>query len=62
MDKKEIHIDISLIPDYVRDRLAKATLEMGKEAFQQPGMEEKYQAWLADRKGRKDSKQSMLDL
>lgn len=40
MDKQEIRIDTSLIPDYVRDQLAKATLEMVKEAFQQPGMEE----------------------
>ncbi len=56
MEKQEIHIDTSLIPDYVRDQLAEATLEMVKEAFRQPGMEEKYQAWLAEKRGRKDSK------
>ncbi len=56
MDKQEIHIDTSLIPGYVRDQLAKATLEAVKEAFRQPGMEEKYQAWLAEKKGRKGSK------
>jgi len=56
MEKQEIHIDTSLIPDYVRDQLAKATLEMVKEAFRQPGMEEKYQAWLAEKNGRKGSK------
>ncbi len=47
----EIHIDTSAIPDFRRDRLAKGALEIVKLAFSQPGAEERYQAWLAKRRG-----------
>lgn len=33
----EIHIDVSAIPDYVRDDLAAATLDLIHEILRQPG-------------------------
>lgn len=39
-----VEIDVNLIPDYVRDRLAEATLQFVKEYLQVPGNREKLNA------------------
>ncbi len=38
------HIDTALIPDHVRLKLARATLDFVREIFQQPEVREKWEA------------------
>ena len=45
-----IHIDVTQIPDYVRDRLAAATLDLIHAILQQPGGREALDACTAARK------------
>lgn len=40
----EIHIDVSAIPDYVRDDLAAATMELYRKILRQPGGREALEA------------------
>lgn len=48
----KVHIDLNAIPDYQRGELARLALEVTKNCFADPGEEERYQAWLAERKSR----------
>lgn len=49
-----IKIDVSLIPEYQREQLAEFAIELTRKVFAQPGEEERYQIWLAERqKGKK---------
>ena len=48
----DISIDLKLIPDYVRDALVSPLKAIIEEYYKQPGNEEKYQAWLKERKRR----------
>lgn len=50
VDEGSIKIDVTQIPEYQRRQLAEATLEATKRFFSQPGVEERYQIWLANRK------------
>lgn len=52
----EVGIDLDLIPEYVRQDLARATIKAVNEFFAQPGVEEKYQAWLAEQKAAEAAK------
>lgn len=49
-DDGSIKIDLTQIPEYQRRQLAEATLEATKRFFSQPGVEERYQAWLQERR------------
>ena len=49
VDDGSIKIDVTQIPEYQRRQLAEATLEATKRFFSQPGVEERYQAWLQER-------------
>lgn len=44
-----IIIDIATIPDRVRDGIARCVLQSVREYFQQPGVREEYERWLAER-------------
>ena len=46
----EIRINISEIPNFRRKELAEVTLSETEAYFKQPGVEERYQAWLKDRR------------
>ena len=46
-------INADRMPQYRKDTLADATLELVKHCFAIPGMEEKYQAWLREREAQK---------
>ena len=48
----QVHIDFDAIPDYQRGELAKFALEVTRNCFAEPGEEERYQAWLAERNSR----------
>lgn len=52
VDDGSIKIDVTQIPEYQRRQLAEATLEATKRFFSQPGVEERYQAWLQERQER----------
>jgi len=47
----EIQIDTSQIPKFRKEELGKAALLLVEQVFSLPGAEEKYQAWLAKRRG-----------
>lgn len=47
-----LHIDIAAIPDFRRVELAKGALALTEQVFAMPGAEERYQAWLAERKAK----------
>lgn len=51
-----IKIGLDSIPEYQKRQLAKAVLDMVQELFSQPGEEERYQAWLQDRKQKSKGK------
>lgn len=51
--KNTISIDISQIPDFRREELAKGALALTEQVFSMPGAEERYQAWLKERRGSK---------
>ena len=48
----QIKIDFDSIPEYQRNELAMATIKAAREFFAQPGVEERYQIWLAERNRR----------
>lgn len=48
----DIKIDFNEIPEYQRGELARFALEVTRNCFAIPGEEERYQAWLAERKKR----------
>ncbi len=50
--QNEIHIDISMIPDFRRIELAKGALALTEQVFSMPGAEERYQAWLKERRAK----------
>lgn len=50
-----IKIDVNLIPEYQRCQLAEFALDLTREVFTRPGEEERYQAWLKNRR-RKEKK------
>lgn len=52
VDDGSIKIDVTQIPEHQRRQLAEATLEATKRFFSQPGVEERYQAWLQERQER----------
>lgn len=48
----KIKIDFDSIPEYQRDQLAELALDVTRKVFAQPGEEERYQIWLAERNRR----------
>ena len=46
------HIDIASIPDFRREELAKGALALTEQVFSMPGAEERYQAWLKERRAK----------
>lgn len=49
-----IQIDVSQIPAFRREELARGALELVEQVFSLPGAEERYQAWLAKRKQKEE--------
>ncbi len=47
-----LHIDLASIPDFRREALAKGALELMEQVFSVPGAEERYQAWLKERRAK----------
>ena len=51
---EDVHIDISAIPDHVRDDLAEATLDFIRSILQQPGgrerIERKKATWTTNKR------------
>jgi len=43
----EIHVDLSAIPDYVREAIGRAVLEDFREFMKQPGSEEMLEARIS---------------
>lgn len=52
LEQATLHINLSAIPDFRREALAKGALELMEQAFSVPGAEERYQAWLRERKAK----------
>ena len=52
MDNPSPRIDLLAIPDFRRIDLAKGALALTEQVFSMPGAEERYQAWLKERKAR----------
>ena len=50
--QNEIHIDLASIPDFRRIELAKGALALTEQVFSMPGAEERYQAWLKERRAK----------
>ena len=50
---KGVAIHVTQLPRAVRDDLARSLLERGVVYFEQPGVEEDFQAWLKEYKERK---------
>lgn len=46
-------INVNSIPAFQRDALADMAIRLTREYFKTPGVEEKYQKWLAERKSAK---------
>lgn len=46
-------IDVNSIPAFQRDALADMAIRLTREYFKTPGVEEKYQEWLAERERKK---------
>ncbi len=47
-----LHIDVASIPDFRREDLAKGALALTEQVFSMPGAEERYQAWLKERRAK----------
>lgn len=47
-----LHINLASIPDFRRVELAKGALVLTKQVFSVSGAEERYQAWLKERKAK----------
>jgi hypothetical protein len=54
---QEVHIDIDSIPQYVRPFLLAPIVDAVTEYMKQPGVAEKYEAWLAEKKAAEAAKQ-----
>lgn len=52
----EIVIDTSLIPEHVRMDLLSAAYDATIEYFKQPGVEEAFQRWLAEKESKTSSR------
>lgn len=50
----KLHIDIASIPDFRRIELAKGALALTEQVFSMPGAEERYQAWLKERRAKQN--------
>lgn len=50
--QNKIHIDTNMIPDFRRMELAKGALALTEQVFSMPGAEERYQAWLKERRAK----------
>lgn len=55
--KQAVMIDTATIPKYVRPFLLAPIVDAVAEYMRQPGVEEKYQAWLASKKAAEAAKQ-----
>lgn len=51
LDTNTVQIDVKKIPAFRGKELAEEALRLVEQVFSLPGAEEKYQAWLAKRKG-----------
>ena len=51
--KEEVRIDTRLIPPAVAEQIAAAACEGVLNYFQQPGVQEKFEAWLQARNAKK---------
>ncbi len=47
-----LSIDVASIPDFRRIELAKGALALTEQVFSMPGAEERYQAWLKERRAK----------
>ena len=47
-----LRIDFAAIPDFRRLELAKGALALTEHVFSMPGAEERYQAWLKERRAK----------
>lgn len=47
-----LHVDLASIPEFRRIELAKGALALTEQVFSMPGAEERYQAWLKERKAK----------
>ena len=54
---QSVVIDTATIPGYVRPLILAPFVDFTIELFKQPGMEEKYQEWLASKKAAEAAKQ-----
>ena len=54
---KKISFDLNAIPREIRDDLAHPLALAVDAYFKQPGVEEKFQAWLVEYNKRKDTRQ-----
>lgn len=48
-----LQINVASIPEYQRGQLAEFAIELTHKVFAQPGEEERYQAWLAERNSKR---------
>ena len=44
--------DLEEMPQYQKDAISAWVIDMTKKLFSQPGVEEEYQRWLAERQAR----------
>ena len=61
MPNSTIDIDTSKIPEHIRIELLSIAYDATVAYFQQPGVEEKYQRWLANKKEKKANAAKMLN-
>lgn len=47
-----LSIDVASIPDFRREELAKGALALTEQVLSMPGAEERYQAWLKERRAK----------
>jgi len=52
-----LSIDVASIPDFRREELAKGALALTEQVFSMPGAEERYQAWLKERRSKQKGQQ-----
>ena len=52
LEQATLHINLAAIPDFRREELGKGALELMEQVFSVPGAEERYQAWLRERKAK----------
>ena len=59
-EQRQVHVDVTQIPEYVRFDLLHAAYHAVIEYFKQPGVEEKFQQWLAAREAARAAEQNQL--